>query len=667
MLKIYLCDLTHTGNKVALETFALNIGFVASYAKVIFKDLVDISLYKYPEVLLRALRVSKPDVVAFSNYIWNNHLNEFICEKVKAIDPGIITVKGGPNFPLSGVAQRQYLEKNCYTDLYIPHEGEQSFVNLISNIIAHGDAWNRYSIKGGCFFSEQGQYSNDTVNRIEDLSIIPSPYLTGILDPFFDGKLTPVLERTRGCPFSCNYCNYGQDYYSRIKTFSVERIKEELHYIGNRIRKLDLKISNLIISDMNFGMYKEDLEIAEEIINCQQVYGWPMQLITTTGKNKIDKIAKVTAILGNMLTVFISLQSNSKPVLEEIGRTNIDSKMYLDLMKKLKNQVKQAELIVPLPKETYNSYLEAIKFLISAGVDKITNHTLQLNMGTPYAEKEYYEKFAYEVYYRPMANCFGKYDGDIVLEVEKVGAATNTLCKKEYLAIREFAFLIELIYNNGIFIEYFHMLKLCRVDAYSFVFFCFQEISQAEEAIQKAFSAFVKETNDELFVSEKKIFDFFQKQENFQHLQDGKLGRNVIFSNKATMLASGLDGLVSFVSQSFYKFIMKENLDISSEEQGDLFLFSKSKLSGIFNSKAPNTLIRTFKYDIIAWEENSSEFLRNYIFDSDVRVMFYFSKSQLDERENMFRMYGDNILGYMEILARVPNFEKMIRNVKIIS
>ena len=41
---IYLADLTHTGNGIATESFPLNIGLIASYAKKIFSDKIEISL-----------------------------------------------------------------------------------------------------------------------------------------------------------------------------------------------------------------------------------------------------------------------------------------------------------------------------------------------------------------------------------------------------------------------------------------------------------------------------------------------------------------------------------------------------------------------------------------------------------------------------------------------
>ena len=39
-----------------------------------------------------------------------------------------------------------------------------------------------------------------------DLTLIPSPYLSGRLDQFLDGKLMPVIQTNRGCPFSCTFC-----------------------------------------------------------------------------------------------------------------------------------------------------------------------------------------------------------------------------------------------------------------------------------------------------------------------------------------------------------------------------------------------------------------------------------------------------------------------------
>ena len=45
------------------------------------------------------------------------------------------------------------------------------------------------------------------LDRIKDLDEIPSPYLNGMLDKFFDGKLTPFIE-TNEVPFHLFFLSY---------------------------------------------------------------------------------------------------------------------------------------------------------------------------------------------------------------------------------------------------------------------------------------------------------------------------------------------------------------------------------------------------------------------------------------------------------------------------
>ena len=80
-----------------------------------------------------------------------------------------------------------------------------------------------------------------------------SPYLNGMLDKFFDGKLTPFIETNRGCPFTCSFCHTGADYYHKLNKFSQERVKAEIEYVGKKANELG--ITNLHMADVNFGMY----------------------------------------------------------------------------------------------------------------------------------------------------------------------------------------------------------------------------------------------------------------------------------------------------------------------------------------------------------------------------------------------------------------------------
>src|SRR5215813_12957914 len=73
--------------------------------------------------------------------------------------------------------------------------------------------------------------------RHKEVDEIPSPWLTGVQDEFFDGKLAPLIETNRGCPFTCTFCVQGTSFYTKVHNFPVDRIKEEIHYIAKRIKQ----------------------------------------------------------------------------------------------------------------------------------------------------------------------------------------------------------------------------------------------------------------------------------------------------------------------------------------------------------------------------------------------------------------------------------------------
>ncbi len=93
--------------------------------------------------------------------------------------------------------------------------------------------------------------------RHKEVDEIPSPWLSGIMDEFFDGKLAPMIETNRGCPFSCTFCVQGTGWYTKVHYFSKDRLREEIQYIA---RKTSLpNMGTLRIADSNYGMYERDI------------------------------------------------------------------------------------------------------------------------------------------------------------------------------------------------------------------------------------------------------------------------------------------------------------------------------------------------------------------------------------------------------------------------
>ena len=188
--------------------------------------------------------------------------------------------------------------------------------------------------------------------RIQALDSVPSPYVGGLLDGFFDGTLTPLIETVRGCPFACNFCNAGDDYFNRVNRFSSEYVREELTYIAKRAAKAG--VGHATLADNNFGMIPRDAETAELLYDLQGRFGWPRSITAWTGKNSRERVIKVTRMLGDSLSVSMSVQSLDSDVLERIGRGNIKLDHYRAIADELNEQGRpqHAEVILPLPGET---------------------------------------------------------------------------------------------------------------------------------------------------------------------------------------------------------------------------------------------------------------------------------------------------------------------------
>ena len=97
------------------------------------------------------------------------------------------------------------------------------------------------------------------------------------MDEFFDGKLQPTIQTTRGCPFACTFCVEGLDYYTKVYRNSFEKTSLDLEYIAKKMYDVRKKggRNDLWLVDSNFGMYSQDIDTCKIIAKCQEQYHWP--------------------------------------------------------------------------------------------------------------------------------------------------------------------------------------------------------------------------------------------------------------------------------------------------------------------------------------------------------------------------------------------------------
>ena len=126
--KVYNADLTHTGNGTMALTFPLGTAYVVSYAKKILGEDFIFRLFKYQDRLSKAILKDPPDILALSNYCWNIELGYTLINRAKSINPNLIVILGGPNFPTEAFEKKAFFKSRPLVDFYIESEGEFGFV-----------------------------------------------------------------------------------------------------------------------------------------------------------------------------------------------------------------------------------------------------------------------------------------------------------------------------------------------------------------------------------------------------------------------------------------------------------------------------------------------------------------------------------------------------------
>ena len=665
-LKIYLGDLTYTTVTLATEAFPLNVGFIASYCKKLFGDAVEITLFKYIEDIDKAVNESPPDILGLSNYCWSHSVSYEIFKMCKKSNPNVVTVWGGPNFPIDFPSQKKFMKQYPEVDVYVPTEGETGFSNIVSLILKLASLENtsetiqKNPIEGCISRDDNGEihYSIPTI-RISSLNEIPSPYQNGMMDKFFDGKLTPMLQTNRGCPFHCTFCTDGRDETNKVNHFSIERVQSDIEYIAEHTPK---NTHSLHISDLNFGMYPRDLEICESLAKIQQKFNYPKYIKCTTGKNQKDKIINAIKKLNNSLRVTMSVQSLDPDVLHNIRRDNISVDHMLALYPALKeaNLQTTSEVILGLPGETFENHIQTLRDLVKARMDEIVVHTCMLldgsEMGLPEERKKWEMKTKFRVLQRDFAELS---NGKKVIEYEEVVVGSKTMTFEEYIELRVLAFII-FVTNQGIVFDAIQkLLREQEIDVFELYYGMLTSRNESSENTQNVIEQFKNDTIDELWDSPKELLENFQKDSEYKKLLDGEAGTNVIYHYKAVVISELMGDWTEHVIKSAHKLI--QNSNNYNEDLEKQFESVANYCRGLSHNVLGQDRLETipqydFEYNIPTWLSPKNNLkLNNFKLEKKLKVSFEIDDEQYKMVQDNIDVYGHSRIGKSKTLKMLPN------------
>lgn len=358
MLNLYLCQPNFRFGIAGKTGYWIpySIGCLWSYASQFddIKENVELKdiIFRRENVDSLVDRLEDPDIIAFSCYMWNWEWSKAVAQRVKERYPKCKIVFGGPQVT-DRPEEEQFFKHHPYVDTISLAEGEQSFTDILRNLI------------NGKLIEKIYNYP-----RLTELDI-PSPYLTGVFEKIIadnPGVLwNGTLETNRGCPFACTFCDWGGLTYSKLKKFPEEKVLQELHWMAHN------KMDYVTIADANFGVFTDrDMKFTEELVALQKEFGYPQVVDATWYKNSSEEIMEIVKKFissGFNRGLTLSVQSMDMDVLEEIKRRNMEFsnlKHIFDICNR--EQIPSyTELILGLPKETFESWSKGLCDVIEMG------------------------------------------------------------------------------------------------------------------------------------------------------------------------------------------------------------------------------------------------------------------------------------------------------------
>ena len=665
---IYMLDLTHKSELgLSSETIPLQLGLIATYCLKECGNKVEIKIFKSVEEFSENFEQRQPQVIASSNYLWNLNLGYRFMQLAKEKNPAIITVFGGPNYPDTAEEQIAWLEQYPDIDIHVYKDGEVPFARLIQHLLKGLDKKTVQKMKLPSCHSliDKESFLGPLEPRLQDLTAIPSPYIEGLLDKFFDQRLVPTIQTNRGCPFKCTFCTEGSDYYNKVYRTSLERKKAEVDYIVARTTHT----KTLRITDSNFGMYRDDVDFCRYLSEIQKKTGYPEYVACTTGKNQKERIMTCSELLNGAIRFTASVQSMDQGVLVAIKRSNISTDDFIKLSDQVSdtNIYSYSEIILALPHDSLATERKSIHELIDIGINNITQHQLALIHGTELSSRESRKRYQMQSGFRPVQRSVGLYrwkDQRIpVADIEEICIGTNTLSFKDYLETRRLYLTTGLFYNDRIFGEINAFLRILKIPTSGW----FERVHKSVGAVPelaKMYNEFTEDTERELWNDPKQLANDVHAA--IEDYASGKLGGNIIYKYRTQALFSVYSTIQTVAFRVLREFLAEQNIEMGNFI-ADIENFSRLQRGNLLNLNIDETA--TFTLDIlrmirdVAWIRGGGT-LAEISYPTTLRFKHSEEQKQMIKRQLDF--YGNSPGGLTMLMARFP-VKRFYRTVEKIS
>lgn len=331
-------------------------------------DIKEFSINDRVENILEGIIEEKPDVVAFSCYIWNMEFVNRLAELIKLVDPNIEILYGGPEVSYEG---KEFLE-NHEGEYVIVGEGEKTFREFVLYKLGEGKI---EDIKG-LNYKRDGKVFENPKRPEMDMNELVFPYT---YEEDINNKIV-YYEASRGCPFKCKYCL--SSVMHGVRFLDVERVKKELKYFMERGLKLVKFVDRTFNCNREYTvellkyLSEQDtetrfhFEVAADLLTEEQI-----EILNNAPKGRFQ--------------LEVGVQTTNNEVLHNINRyityENIKEKVLK--VASGKNVMQHLDLIAGLPGEDLESFKKSFNDVHAIRPDEIQLGFLKLLKGSSMREE----------------------------------------------------------------------------------------------------------------------------------------------------------------------------------------------------------------------------------------------------------------------------------------
>ncbi len=328
---------------VGVNSKFIHSNLAVRYLKAFTKDMDyecairEFSINDRVERILEEIIMEKPQIIAFSCYIWNIEFIIKLANLIKKINCEIEIVYGGPEVSYDS---KSFLECNP-GDYVIEGEGEEVYKDFIDFKLGNV---NIEDIKGVYYKTEQ-QVKYNGKRELMDINKVVFPYEE---KDDLENKIV-YYEASRGCPFSCKYCLSSTTH--GVRFLDIERVHKELKFF------VDKKVKLVKFVDRTFNCNEKFASsIWSYLINCDTETIFHFEISADILSK--DQIKLLKNAPKGRFQFEVGVQTTNDKVLKNIDRkVNFeDLKVKILELEEIKNIHQHLDLIVGLPEEDFTSF-----------------------------------------------------------------------------------------------------------------------------------------------------------------------------------------------------------------------------------------------------------------------------------------------------------------------